>query len=173
MAQPDATRRNDPATFRIDPATPADVPLILALIRELAEYEALLDDVVATDQMIHDALFGDSPHAEAVVARVGDEPVGFALYFHTFSTFLARPGLYLEDLYVRPAHRGNGYGRRLLVHLARIAVERGCGRFEWSVLDWNELAQGTYRRAGAVPMDEWTVWRLTGEALRRLADEGD
>lgn len=166
MAQPDAT-------FRIDPATPSDVPLILALIRELAEYEKLLDAVVATEELIHEALFGDSPHAEAVVARAGDEPVGFALYFHTFSTFLARPGLYLEDLYVSPEHRGNGYGRRLLAHLARIAVDRGCGRFEWSVLDWNELAITSYRRAGAVPMDEWTVWRLTGEPLRKLADEAD
>ena len=105
---------------------------------------------MATEELIHEALFGDSPHAEAMVARVGDEAVGFTLYFHTFSTFLARPGLYLEDLYVRPEHRGNGYGRRLLVHLARIAVDRNCGRFEWSVLDWNELAQATYRRAGAV-----------------------
>ena len=161
------------ATLRIDPSTPADVPLILALIRELADYEKLLDDVVATEKTIHNALCGDSPHAEAVVARAGDEPVGFALYFHTFSTLLARPGHYLEDLYVRPAHRGNGYGRRLLVHLARIAVDRNCGRFEWSVLDWNELAQATYRRAGAVPMDEWTVWRLTGAPLRELADEAD
>ena len=161
------------ATFRIDPATASDVPLILALIRELAEYEKLLDAVVATEELIHEALFGDAPHAAAVVARAGDEPVGFALYFHTFSTFLARPGLYLEDLYVRPAHRGNGYGRRLLAHLARIAVDRGCGRFEWSVLDWNELAITSYRRAGAVPMDEWTVWRLTGEPLRKLADEAD
>ncbi len=166
MAQPDDQ-------FRIDPATLADVPLILALIRELAEYEKLSDDVVATEARIERALFGDPPHAEAVVARVGDEPVGFALYFHTFSTFLAQPGLYLEDLYVRPAHRGRGYGRRLLAHLARIAVDRGCGRFEWSVLDWNELAMRSYRRAGAVPMDEWTVWRLTGDSLRRLADEAD
>ena len=166
MGQPDAT-------FRIDPATPADVPLILPLIRELAEYEKLLDAVVSTEELIHESLFGDSPHSEAVVARVGDEAVGFTLYSHTFSTFLARPGLYREDLYVRPEHRGNGCRRRLLVHLARIAVDRGCGRFEWSVLDWNELAQATYRRAGAVPMDEWTVWRLTGEPLRRLADETD
>ena len=164
MAQPDDR-------FRIDPATPADVPLILSLIRELADYEKLSDDVVATETQIDRALFGDPPHAEAVVARVGDEPVGFALYFHTFSTFLAQPGLYLEDLYVRPAQRGHGYGRRLLVHLARIAVDRGCGRFEWSVLDWNELAQTAYRHAGARPMDEWTVWRLTGEPLRKLASE--
>ena len=166
MGQPDAT-------FRIDPAAPADVPQILALIRELAEYEKLLDAVVATEKMLHQSLFGDSPHAEAVVARAGDQSVGFALYFHTFSTFLARPGLYLEDLYVRSGHRGNGYGRRLPVHLARIVIDRGCDRFEWSVLDWNELARATYRRAGAVPMDEWTVWRLTGDSLRRLADEVD
>ena len=164
MAQPDAL-------LRIDPATPADVPLILALIRELADYEKLSDAVVATEAMIDRGLFGDPPYAEAVVARVGDEPVGFALYFHTFSTFLAQPGLYLEDLYVSPAHRGKGYGRRLLAHLARIAVERDCGRFEWSVLDWNELAIRSYRRAGAVPMDEWTVWRLTGDSLQRLADD--
>ena len=164
MAQPDSR-------FRIDSARPADVPLILSLIRELADYEKLADDVVATEARIERALFGEPPQAEAVVARVDGEPVGFALYFQTFSTFLARPGLYLEDLYVRPAHRGNGYGRRLLVHVARLAVDRGCGRFEWSVLDWNELAQTTYRRAGAAPMDEWTVWRLTGDALRKLADE--
>ena len=128
MAQPDAP-------FRIDPVTPADVPLILALIRELAEYERLLDAVVPTEELIHESLFGDSPHAKAVVARADDEPVGFALYYHTFSTFLVRPGLYLEDLYVRPEHCGNGYGRRFLVHLARISVDRGCGRFEWLVLD--------------------------------------
>lgn len=161
------------ATFRMDPATPADVPLILGLIRELAEYEKLSDAVVGTEELIQGALFGDPPRAEAMVARVGGEPVGFALYFHTFSTFLARPGLYLEDLYISPGHRGKGYGRRFLAHLARIAVDRGCGRFEWSVLDWNELAITSYRRAGAVPMDEWTVWRLTGDSLRRLADEAD
>ena len=166
MAQTDAL-------LRIDPATPADVPLILALIRELADYEKLSDAVVATEAMMERALFSNPPYAEAVVARMDGEPVGFALYFHTFSTFLAQPGLYLEDLYVRPAHRGKGYGRRLLAHLARIAVERDCGRFEWSVLDWNELAMRSYRRAGAVPMDEWTVWRLTGDSLRRLADEAD
>ncbi len=164
MSQPDAL-------LRIDPATPADIPLILALIRELADYEKLSDAVVATEAVLDRALFRDPPYAEAVVARMDGEPVGFALYFHTFSTFLAQPGLYLEDLYVRPAYRGKGYGRRLLAHLARIAVERDCGRFEWSVLDWNELAIRSYRRAGAVPMDEWTVWRLTGEPLRRLADE--
>ena len=156
---------------RIAAATPADAPLILALIRELADYERMSDHVVATEADVERALFGERPCAEAVIARVGDEAVGFALFFQSFSTFVGRPGLYLEDLYVRPAHRGRGIGRGLLAHLARLAVERGYGRFEWSVLDWNELAISSYRRAGAVPMDEWTVYRLTGEPLRALAAE--
>ena len=156
---------------RIAAATPADVPLILALIRELADYERMSDHVVATEADVERVLFGERPCAEAVIARVGDEVVGFALFFQSFSTFVGRPGLYLEDLYVRPAHRGRGIGRGLLAHLARLAVERRCGRFEWSVLDWNELAISSYRRAGAVPMDEWTVYRLTGEPLRALAAE--
>ena len=156
---------------RIDVATHADVPLILALIRELADYERMSDQVLATEADIGRALFGERPCAEAVIARVADEAVGFALFFQSFSTFVGRPGLYLEDLYVRPAHRGRGIGRRLLAHLASLAVERGCGRFEWSVLDWNELAIASYRRAGAAPMDEWTVYRLTGEPLRALAAE--
>ena len=117
------------------------------------------------------ALFGDPTWAEAVIAELDGTPVGFALFFHNFSTFLAKPGLYLEDLYVKPAWRGRGIGRRLLVHLARLARERGCGRFEWAVLDWNEQAIRTYRQAGAVPQDEWTVYRLTGPALDRLATE--
>ena len=160
----------DPA-FRIDPAVEADVPVILALIRDLAEYEKLSDQVTATEADIARALFADPPRAEAVVARLDGEPIGFALFFHNFSTFLGRSGLYLEDLYVRPPFRGHGFGRRLLAHLARLAVERGCGRFEWSVLDWNEPAIAAYRKAGAEPMDEWTVYRLTGAALRRLASE--
>ena len=160
-----------PAPPRIAAATPADVPLVLALIRELADYERMSDQVVATEADLERALFGERPCAEAVIARVGDEAAGFALFFQSFSTFVGRPGLYLEDLYVRPAHRGRGIGRGLLAHLACIAVERGCGRFEWSVLDWNELAIASYRRAGAVPMDEWTVYRLTGEPLRALAAE--
>ncbi len=155
---------------RIAAATAADVPLILSLIRELADYERMSDHVVATEADVERALFGERPCAEAVIARVGDEVVGFALFFQSFSTFVGRPGLYLEDLYVRPAHRGRGIGRGLLAHLARLAVERGYGRFEWSVLDWNELAISSYRRAGAVPMDEWTVYRLTGEPLRALAE---
>ena len=150
-----------------------DVPLVLSLIHELAEYEQMADQVVATEADVHRALFGATPHAEAVIAMLGDTPVGFALFFHSFSTFLAKPGLYLEDLYVRPDFRGRGFGRRLLVHLARIAKQRDCGRFEWAVLDWNELAIRSYRRAGAVPMDEWTVFRLTGDALDRLATEDD
>ena len=160
-----------PAPLSISAASPADVPLILALIRELADYERMSAQVVATEADIERALFGERPCAEAVIARIGDEAVGFALFFQSFSTFVGRPGLYLEDLYVRPPHRGHGIGRRLLAYLAHIAVERGCGRFEWSVLDWNELAIASYRRAGAVPMDEWTVYRLTGEPLRALAAE--
>ncbi|MYH31755.1 MAG: GNAT family N-acetyltransferase [Acidobacteria bacterium] len=160
-----------PAPLSISAASPADVPLILALIRELADYERMSTQVVATEADIERALFGERPCAEAVIARIGDEAVGFALFFQSFSTFVGRPGLYLEDLYVRPPHRGHGIGRRLLAHLAHVAVERGCGRFEWSVLDWNELAIASYRRAGAVPMDEWTVYRLTGEPLRALAAE--
>ena len=156
---------------RIDAAAPADVPLVLELIRELADYERMADQVVATEADIERALFGARPCAEAVIARQGGEAAGFALFFRSFSTFVGRPGLYLEDLYVRPAHRGRGLGRRLLAHLAAVAVARGCGRFEWSVLDWNELAIASYRRAGAVPMDEWTVYRLTGEPLRALAAE--
>ena len=157
----------------IRPATEEDVPLVLALIQELAEYERMADQVVATEAAVHRSLFGSPPHAEAVVGRLGETPVGFALFFHSFSTFLAKPGLYLEDLYIRPEYRGRGFGRRLLRHLARIATTRDCGRFEWSVLDWNEPAIRSYRRAGAVPMDEWTVYRLTGDALDRLATEND
>ncbi len=159
------------AAFRIDPAVEADVPVILDLIRDLAEYEKLSDQVTATEADIARSLFGDPPRAEAVIARLDGEAIGFALFFHNYSTFLGRPGLYLEDLYVRPAFRGRGFGRRLLIHLARIAVDRGCGRFEWSVLDWNAPAIAAYRRAGAVPLDDWTVYRLTGDALKRLADE--
>ena len=154
--------------IRIQPATPADVPLVLALIRELAEYERLTQEVVASESLLHEALFGERPAAEAVLAVAGDQPVGFALWFQTFSTFLARRGLYLEDLYVRPAWRGQGIGRALLGHLARVAVARGCGRIEWSVLDWNEPAIRFYRSLGARPMDEWTVFRITGDALASL-----
>lgn len=153
-------------------ATPEDVPLVLSLIRELAVYERLSHEVVATEEVLGESLFGERRAAEVVLARVGGEPAGFALFFHNFSTFLGRPGLYLEDLYVRPEFRGEGVGRALLVRLARLARERGCGRLEWWVLDWNEPAIRFYERLGAVPMDDWTVYRLAGEALDALAAEG-
>jgi GNAT superfamily N-acetyltransferase len=155
--------------FQVVPATERDVPVMLRFIKELAEYEKLAHDVVATEDGLRDALFGPDPAAEAVIAYADDEPAGFALYFRTFSTFLGRPGLYLEDLYVTPARRGHGLGRRLLSHVAGVAVERGYGRMEWSVLNWNELALSVYRKIGARPMSEWTVQRLTGTALRELA----
>jgi GNAT superfamily N-acetyltransferase len=160
---------DDAAVFALTPARPADVPLILSLVRELAEYERLAHEVTATEPLLHDALFGANPVAYAVIATEQGEPAGFALYFFSFSTFLARPGLYLEDLYVRPPFRGRGLGRLLLAHLARIAVDRGCGRMEWSVLNWNETALRVYRAIGARPMDEWTVQRVTGQALVDLA----
>lgn len=157
------------AALSIEPARPQDADLIVALVRELAEYERLLDQVVLTEQDVHRDLFGPRPYAEAVIAREGAEPVGFALWFHNYSTFAGRPGLYLEDLFVRPAFRGRGYGEALLRYLARVALDRGCARFEWSVLDWNEPALAFYRKLGAVPMDEWTVQRVSGEALVALA----
>lgn len=151
------------------PATAADVPLILDLIRGLAEYERLPDAVVATEDTLRDSLFGPMPAAEVVIADVDGNAAGFALFCHNYSTFLGRRGLWLEDLFVRPAFRGQGIGRALLGHLAAVAVARGCGRLEWSVLDWNESAIGFYRALGAVPMDEWTTFRVTGDSLRRLA----
>ena len=154
---------------RIEAATVHDVPLLLSLIRALAEYERMSDVVVATEARLRDSLFGTNPCAEAAIARVEGEAVGFALWFQTYSTFLAKPGLYLEDLFVLPDWRGRGVGAALLRHLARIALERDYGRMEWSVLNWNEPAIGFYRRIGAKPMDEWTVYRLVGEDLRRLA----
>jgi GNAT superfamily N-acetyltransferase len=141
------------------------------LIRGLAEYEHLLHECEATEEKVRASLFGERPDAEVIIADVNGEPAGFALFFHTYSTFLAQRGLYLEDLFVLPEHRGHGVGRALLIHLARLAIERECGRFEWSVLDWNEPAIRFYRSLGAVPMDQWTVQRLTGETLRRLAAE--
>jgi len=157
-------------TFTIAPATPEDVPLILALITELAEYEKLAHEVTATEPMLREALFCDAPVAHAVIARTEKgTPAGFALFFFSFSTFVGRPGLYLEDLFVRPEFRKQGLGRRLLAHLARVAVDRGCGRMEWSVLNWNEMALRVYRAIGARPMGEWTVQRLSGQALEDLA----
>ena len=162
----------DGAPLWIRPATEDDVPLILHFIRELAEYEKLRHEAVATEEQIRQTLFGPRPYAEVVFAELEGEPVGFALYFHNYSTFLGKPGLYLEDLFVRPEVRGRGVGRRLLAHLAAIAKERGCGRMEWFVLDWNEPAIRFYRSLGARPMDEWTVYRLTGPELDALAAEG-
>jgi GNAT superfamily N-acetyltransferase len=155
--------------IRVEPATEADVPLILGMIRALAEYEKLAHQVVATETGLREALFGTRPVAEVIIASVGDEPAGFALFFHTFSTFLGRRGLYLEDLFVKPEWRGRGVGKRLLAELAGIALDRGCGRFEWSVLDWNTPAIGFYTSVGAQPMDDWTIFRVTGDALGRLA----
>jgi GNAT superfamily N-acetyltransferase len=160
-------------TIRIKPAIPADVPIILQLIRELAEFERLLHEVQATEEQLREQLFGPRPGAEVVIARVGEEVAGFALFFHNFSTFLAKPGIYLEDLYVRQIFRGQGCGEALLRHLAALAVERNCGRLEWSVLDWNVRAIDFYKSLGAVPMDQWTVHRVTGEALTRLASGGN
>jgi GNAT superfamily N-acetyltransferase len=155
---------------RIRPATEADVPLIVRLIRGLAEYERLLHECEATEERVRASLFGPKPDAEVVIAEADGEAAGFALFFHNYSTFLARRGIYLEDLFVFPEFRGRGIGRALLVHLARLAVERECGRLEWSVLDWNAPAIRFYRSLGAVPMDEWTVQRVTGDALERLAE---
>ena len=155
--------------IEIRPATPPDVPLIIAFLNELATYEKLAHEVVATEADMHAALFGERPVIETVIGSLDGEPVGYALYFPTFSTFLGKPGLYLEDLYVRPAARGFGVGRKLLEHLARITVERGWGRLEWSVLDWNEPSIAFYKKMGARPMDEWTVFRLAGEKLTSMA----
>jgi GNAT superfamily N-acetyltransferase len=156
-------------TVRLQPATELDVGLILRFIRELGAYEHLAHEVTATEENLRESLFGSHRAAEVVIAYVDEKPAGFAVYFQTFSTFLGRRGLYLDDLFVVPEWRGHGLGRRLLAYVARVAVERGCGRMEWSVLDWNELALGVYRKIGARPMDEWTVQRLTGAALRDLA----
>lgn len=152
----------------IRPATPADVPVILRFVRELAAFEREPDAVEATEAMLHAALFGPVPAAEAVIAEDG-EPLGFALFFHNFSTWTGRRGLYLEDLYVTPAARGRGIGSALLRHLAGIALDRDCARFEWAVLDWNADAIAVYRAVGAVGMGDWTVQRVSGEALARLA----
>ena len=149
-------------------ATIADVPLILAFIRELAAYEKLLHEVVATEESLRETLFGDEPGAAVLIAEIGGAPAGFALFFPNYSTFAGRPGIYLEDLYVRPAARGKGVGRDLLAHLAALAVERGCARLEWAVLDWNRPAIAFYEKLGAVPMHDWTVFRVSGEPLRRL-----
>lgn len=156
--------------LRIIPAQKKDVPLILRFIKELADYERLAHEVVTNQQILEEALFGERPVAEVVFAYYDNEPVGYALFFYSFSTFLGRPGIYLEDVFVRPPMRGRGIGKALLVYLARLAEERKCGRLEWAVLNWNEPSIRFYESLGAVPMDEWTVYRLSGESLARLAD---
>jgi GNAT superfamily N-acetyltransferase len=161
------------ADFQIRTARVEDVSIILELIRDLATYERAPDEVTATEEQLVDVLFGERPAAEVLLAYEGESPVGFALFFHNFSTWLGRPGLYLEDLFVKPEKRGKGYGRALLVELAKIARDRGCGRMEWAVLDWNEPAIKFYRAIGAKPMDEWTVFRLTRDGIERLANAAD
>lgn len=157
--------------FTIRKAVPSDAATILGFIRELAEYEKLLDQVVATEKNLKDTLFGDRPFAEVIIGELDSKPVAFALFFHNYSTFLGKPGLYLEDLYVKPDLRGHGFGKIMLSYLAKLAVERNCGRLEWWVLDWNEPALQFYKKIGAKPMSEWTVQRLDGDALKKLANE--
>jgi GNAT superfamily N-acetyltransferase len=159
-------------TITIRPAAPAEMPLVLSFIRELAVYEHLEHEVVATPADLEAALSGPRPYAEVVFACVDGTPLGFALFFHNFSTFLGKPGIYLEDLFVRPEARGQGLGKRLLAYLARTALERGCARLDWAVLDWNEPSIGFYLGLGAQRMDEWTTFRLTGDALAQLARQG-
>ena len=162
------------AETRIRKAAEEDVPLILSLIRELAEREKLSHEVVATEEALRESLFGERRYAEVLIAEHDGAPAGFALFFHNYSTFLdstflGKPGIYLEDLYVRPEFRGSGIGKKLLAHLAGLAKRRGCGRLEWWVLDWNEPSIGFYKKLGAVPMDDWTVYRVSGSALEDLA----
>lgn len=160
--------RIEDVTLRL--AEEKDISLILRFIKELADYEELLHEVVATEEILRESLF-ERNAAEVVIAEFKGEPVGFALFFHNFSTFLGRPGLYLEDLYVQPQMRGKGIGKLLLSYLAKLAMERGCGRFEWWCLDWNKSSIDFYKSIGAIPMDEWTVYRVCDKALVDLADE--
>src|SRR5687768_4635021 len=161
-----------PAACTIRFAQPEDVPTIISLIRGLADYERLADEMVGTEELLREHLFGARPYVETLLAEADGRAVGFALFFHNYSTFLTRPGIYLEDLFVLPDERGRGYGKALLTALGRLAVERQCGRLEWSVLDWNEPSIQFYRSLGAESMDEWTINRVTGEALEQLASIG-
>ncbi len=158
--------------LHIDPATEADIPVILGLIKELAEYERLFEEFVATEEKLLEFLFGKRRYAEVIIARLGDVPAGYAVFFHNFSTFHAVPGIYLEDLFVLPKYRGKGIGKALLVHLAQLAVERKCERIEWVVLDWNSSAIKFYKGLGAEPMSDWRVFRLADEPLAHLAKRG-
>src|SRR5216110_3496178 len=164
---------NEVADFQIRPARLDDVPIILQLIRDLATYERAPDEVSATEEQLVHVLFGEKPAAEVLLAFEAESPVGFAVYFYNFSTWLGRPGLYLEDLFVKPEKRGRGYGRALLVELAKIARDRACGRMEWAVLNWNKPAIKFYRSLGAKPMNEWTVFRLTRDEIAKLANSAD
>jgi GNAT superfamily N-acetyltransferase len=159
-------------TFRIESARPQDVPILHKLVRGLAEYEKLLHQAVGTEAQLQKELFGANPVIESVIGWEGDRAVGFALFFHNFSTFLARRGLYLEDLFVLPEARGRGYGKALIRHLAQLALTRECGRFEWAVLDWNQPAIDFYRALGADLLPDWRICRLTGDALKRFAAQG-
>ena len=155
--------------FRIEQAEESDLPVILSFIRQLAEYERLSDAVTANEDVLGESLFGVRPAAEVVIGYDGEVPVAFAVFFQSFSTVLGKPGIYLEDLFVIPEARGRGFGRAMLVYLAKLTHDRGFGRLEWSVLDWNEPAIDFYRKLGAAPLDDWTMFRLTGDALKRLA----
>ncbi len=157
--------------LQIRKAKESDAHVIVWFVRQLAEYERLSHEAVMTEEIVRESLFGPRPAAEVLLGYSEDKPAAFAVFFHNFSTFLGKPGLYLEDLFVVPEMRGRGFGRAMLVELARIARERNCGRFEWAVLDWNEPAIEFYKKLGAVPMNEWTIFRVAGEALERLANE--
>jgi GNAT superfamily N-acetyltransferase len=158
-----------PKDFEIRPAIEGDTPLILSFIKKLAVYEKLAHKVTATEDILRETLFGGRRYAEVVIGYHRGEPVGFALFFHNYSTFLGKPGIYLEDLFVDEEHRGKGFGKALLIHLARLTKERNCGRLEWAVLDWNEPSINFYKALGAAPLDDWTVFRVTGDALDKLA----
>jgi GNAT superfamily N-acetyltransferase len=159
----------DRSRFHIRPATASDVSAILGFIKKLAHYERLSDEVVATEERLRETLFGDRPTAEVAIGHLDRKPVGFVLFFHNYSTFLGKPGLYIEDLFVDEDYRRRGYGRALLLYVAQLAKERDCGRLEWSVLDWNQTAIEFYKKLGALPMSEWTVFRVTGQRLDKLA----
>ena len=162
--------RTETKNFTIRPATIVDVPIILQLIRDLATYERAPNEVTATEAQLIEVLFGEKPVAEVLLAFEDEMPIGFAVFFHNFSTWLGKPGLYLEDLFVKPEARGKGYGRALLIYLAKIARDRGCGRMEWAVLDWNEPAIQFYQKIGAQPLDEWQIFRLTRDGIAKLAE---
>ena len=163
------TSPKDIPSFQVRAATKTDVPIILAFIKKLADYERLSHEVIATEKILNETLFGRRRTAELAIGFYKKEPVGFVLFFHNYSTFLGQPGIYIEDLYVEEAFRRRGFGRALLNYVAQLAQERRCGRLEWSVLDWNEPAINFYQKLGAVPMKEWTTFRLTGDSLKKLA----